>query len=251
MHELLGLPYSPWSEKAKWALDVRRVPYRYRVYQPLVGEPALRIKTRRFRGKVTVPILVDDRGVVYDDSAKIARFANARGEGPALFPKEQEVAIDHWIDIGERGLAAGRALSLERALQNEEALAELVPWRLRKGPLRGIATRIGEFGVQRTLRKYGARAQSPEAHRKAVRASLDELRGALATSRSTPKTVLGIFTFADIAAAQILSFVSPPAFGLKLGKTNRRNFFDPELAREYADLLEWRDALYDTYRPRG
>ena len=29
MNELIGLSYSPWSEQAKWALDVRKVhPYR-------------------------------------------------------------------------------------------------------------------------------------------------------------------------------------------------------------------------------
>ena len=60
MNELLGLPYSPWSEKARWALDVRHVPYRYRVFQPLIGEPALRFKTRRWTGTVTVPVMTDD-----------------------------------------------------------------------------------------------------------------------------------------------------------------------------------------------
>ena len=32
MTELLGLPYSPWTEKARFALDVRRVPYTFRYY---------------------------------------------------------------------------------------------------------------------------------------------------------------------------------------------------------------------------
>ena len=118
MNELLGLPYSPWTEKAKWALDARRVPYRYRMYQPLIGEPALRIKTGRWRGNVTVPVMTDDRGRVYDDSAKIARFADSVGEGPVLFPSEHDAAIAHWIEVGERALNAGRVLSLHRTLEN-------------------------------------------------------------------------------------------------------------------------------------
>src|SRR5262245_28782286 len=109
MLELLGLPYSPWSEKARWALDVRKVPYRYRVYQPLIGEFELRLKTHRFLGAVTVPLLSDERaGEVYDDSAKIARFADTLGEGPRLFPAEHESAIAHWIEVSERGLEATR-----------------------------------------------------------------------------------------------------------------------------------------------
>jgi glutathione S-transferase len=41
--ELLGLPYSPWSEKARWPLDARRVPYKNVTYAPWVGEPLLRM----------------------------------------------------------------------------------------------------------------------------------------------------------------------------------------------------------------
>jgi glutathione S-transferase len=249
MNELLGLPYSPWSEKARWALDARKVPYRYRLYEPLIGEPALRIKTKRWRGAVTVPVMTGDDGRVYADSADIARYADAHGEGPALFPKEHEAAIAHWIDVGERALDAGRALSLHRTLADDEALEELVPRGLRNA-LGGFAARLGEVGVRRTLRKYGSGAASLETHRKTATDALDELRAALATSTSTPKTVLGTFTFADIAAAQMLSFVSPPAFGLKLGKASRRGFTDPELASKYADLVTWRDALYEAHRPK-
>jgi glutathione S-transferase len=251
MNELLGLPFSPWSEKAKWALDVRNVRHRYRVYQPLIGEPGLRIKTGRWRGNVTVPVLVDERGTVYDDSTKIARFADAHGDGPTLFPKESEAAIEHWIAVGDRALDAGRALSLERTLKDEEALAELLPRGLRKR-LGGLGPRLAALGVRRTLRKYAARARDLRAHRATTRAALDELREALEESVSTtrPKTLLGAFTFCDIAAAQMLTFVTPPAFGLKVGAANRRSFTDREFAGDYNDLIAWRDALYEAYRPK-
>lgn len=251
MNELLGLSYSPWSEKAKWALDVRRVPYRFRMYQPLIGEPALRLKTGRWRGTVTVPVLVDDTGRVYDDSAKIARFADSVGEGPVLFPREHEAAIEHWIAVGERALDAGRVLSLHRTLEDPEALKELVPRGMRSA-LGGLAVGVGRMGVLRTLRKYGARKDAIAEYSKIARDALDELRTKLAasTSTATPGTVLGTFTFADIAAAQMLSFVSPPAFGLKLGKASRKGFTDPVLSKDYADLIAWRDALYEAYRPK-
>jgi len=248
MNQLTGLPYSPWSEKAKWALDARHVPYRFHHYQPLIGEPALRFKTGRWRGNVTVPVMVCDAGKVYDDSAAIARFADEHGEGPTLFPREHEAAIAHWIDLGERCLAAGRVLSLHRTLEDDEALTELVPRGMRR--LGTIAARIGGLGVRRTLRKYRIRGESIAEHEKTMRDALDELRATLARSTSSPKTVLGTFTFADIAAAQMLAFVSPPAFGLRIGKASRRGFTDPKLAAEYADLIAWRDALYEAHRPK-
>jgi glutathione S-transferase len=125
----------------------------------------------------------------------------------------------------------------------------MVPRGLRRS-LGSLAPRLAEFGLRRTLRKYQAHAQSLEQHRAVLRAVLDQLRAALPAAKSTPNTLLGSFTFADITMAQILGFVSPPAFGLKLGKASRRGFTDGELAREYADVVAWRDALYDSYRPR-
>ena len=57
------------------------------------------------------------------------------------------------------------------------------------------------------------------------------------------------FSFADIAMAQVLGFVAPPARGLRIGRNNREAFHDPELAPRYADLVAWRDALYEAHRP--
>jgi glutathione S-transferase len=249
MTELLGLPYSPWSEKARWALDVRRVPYTSRLYQPLVGEPALRLKLRRFTGAVTVPVLTTDDGRVIGDSAEIARWADQSGDGPRLFPAEHEGAIARFIDLSERALAAGRALSLARMLGDEEALREMVPGSLRRtlGPM---AARVGSLGIKRTLRKYGSGASDAEAHRRALRAALDEIRTELARSPagSGPRTLLGSFTFADVAAAQALAFVEPPATGLKLKASSRRCFRDPDLRERYADIVAWRDGLYEAFR---
>jgi glutathione S-transferase len=243
----LALPFSPWSEKARWALDARKVPYRYRVYQPLIGELELRLRTRRLGGIVTIPLLIDDQGRVYDDSASIARFADTTGEGAPLFPREHAAAVARFIELSERGLSAGRALSLARQLRDDEALAEMVPRGLRKS-LGRYASRLGALGLQRTLRKYQAEQYTSEQHRSRLRGALEELRAALAQASGQPKTLLGSFTFADIAATQILAFVSPPSSGLKLGKASRRGFTDVELARDYADLIARRDALYARYR---
>jgi glutathione S-transferase len=243
MTELLGLSYSPWTEKARWALDVRHVPYTYRHYQPLLGEPALRLKLRRFRGNVTVPVLTTDDGKVIGDSAEIARWANERGEGPDLFPAAHDDAIAQWIERSERAMEAGRILSLRRMLEDDEALREMVPRKVRE-VTGSLATRIARFGIGRTERKYGGAGVDADVLRSKLRGFLDAVRAAL-----RGPTLLGQLTFADIAVAQPLVWLEPPARGLKLGEASRRQWSDPELAREYADLLRWRDALYADHRP--
>lgn len=243
MVELVGLAYSPWTEKARWALDARSVPYRFRHYQPLIGEPELRWRLRRLTGRVSVPVLVTDDGRWLADSAVIARWADERGEGPRLFPSERAAAIAHFVDLSERAMSAGRALSLARVLADDEALAEMVPRKLRArlGP---AAVRLGSAGVKRTLRKYGGGRKKLDQHRADLGAALDELRSAVAKG----PTLLEHFSFADIAMAQALSFVRPPSTGLKIGEASRRSFSDPLFSERYADLLAWRDELYRAHR---
>jgi glutathione S-transferase len=248
MPELLGLPYSPWTEKARWALEARGIAYSFRLYQPLLGELGLRRKVGRWSGIVSVPVLTDDDGSVIADSGEIARWADRHGTGPAMFPPASDSEVVDFITLSDRGLAAGRALSLLRVLEDNEALVEMVPRKLRGIP----GTRaLARFGVARTLRKYRGLRDLDDA-RAALAAVLDDLRAALAkaSASSGVKTLLGRFTFADVAVAQVLAFVEPPAFGLRLGTATRRSFSDDVLRARFADLVAWRDALYDAYRPR-
>jgi glutathione S-transferase len=253
MVELLGLVYSPWTEKARFALDARRVRFRFRGYTPLLGEPGLRLKTRRPTGTVTVPVLTRDDGEVLADSLAIARWADTQGAGPRLFPPGREAEVVKFVDLSERALAAGRGLSLLRMLDDGEALKEMVPKALRR-PLGPVATALGRAGVKRTLAKYGVRGDAREPHEAELGRCLDALRAALAAAPAPegagPRTLLGGLTFADLAMAQAHAFVEPPAFGLRLGHASRRSFTDPALSARYADLVTWRDALYEAHRPR-
>lgn len=190
MPELLGLPYSPWTEKARFSLDARRVPYTFRHYQPLVGEPALRIKLRRPLGRVTVPVLTTGDGRVLADSMDIARWGDGRGEGPRLFPQEHEGAIARLVALSERGLAAGRALSLARMLDDDEALAEVLPRRLR-GALGRAGVQVARVGIARTRRKYGADRADVETHLRALTDVLDEESAPRWQARRHPRRARG------------------------------------------------------------
>ncbi len=250
MLELLSIPYSPWSEKARWALEARGIPYKKRQYLPLLGEPALRILLRKPFGRVSVPVLINGKQVI-DGSFEVAKFADASGTGARLFPEGTELAIADYDAASERGLNAGRALALLRMLDDRKALAEQVPPQVSKvlGPL---AVPVARTGIERTLRKYGASAISVAEHRSLLASVLESLRADLSRSPvGEPRTLLGHFSYADIVMAQVLSFVEPPHTPhLRIGEGSRRCFGDAELRQEFADLLGWRDALYARYRDR-
>src|SRR5690606_17418493 len=96
MRSLVGLVYSPWTQRARWALDHHRVVYRSEPYTPLLGELALRRRLGRFRGRVSVPVLFTDAAVI-DDSVAIARHAEAVGSGGPRFADAD--AVTRWVAL--------------------------------------------------------------------------------------------------------------------------------------------------------
>lgn len=243
--ELLSLPYSPWSERARWALDARGIHYTKKRFQPLLGEPALRFRLGRYTGNVSVPVLFTDSGP-YADSLAIARFANTQGGGPDLFPSKHATEIDELQALSDTALAAGRGLALRRVLVSEDALRDLVPPPLRK--LGGLALAIARSGVKRTLSKYGVAGVDPAEQRSTLHRALSELRRFLPKG-SGARPLFGTLSYGDITGTQALSFVQPvthPAY--RIAPASRHAFEDPELQREFADLVDWRDALYAALR---
>ena len=245
---LLHLDVSPWSERARWALDLRGVAVRHQRYTPLLGEARLWFLRRKASGPLSVPVLITDEGVI-TDSTEIARWADARGQGPRLFPPERADEIQRWLLVSDRALDAGRVLALHRMLQSPDALDEQVPAALRwLGP---IARSVATVGVRRILQKYGGAARAETEARSTLNAALDEIRVGLAAATSSDepvRTLLGQLSYADLCATQALTFVQPPDAGLVLGPASRSVYTDPELARHHADLVAWRDSVYARWR---
>jgi glutathione S-transferase len=232
---LYYIPFSPWSQKARCALQHHELSPRLELYTPFVGELALRYRLKRWRGRVSVPILFTDEGPI-TDSWDIALYADRTGSAHPLIPADERAEVSDWNMRSERLLDAGRGLTMLRALHVPEAALEALPQRLGKV--------LGERGALLAVRQFNAKYQITEAraaqYERTMRDELGRLRAALADGR---RYILGELTYADFAMAMGLMMLSPLP-DAPMGPAMRRVASDDGLAAEYADLVAWRDALH-------
>jgi len=243
MRTLYGLSQSPWTEKARWALDHHAIAYRYHEHVPVFGELLLRMKARsRPRGtKASVPLLVDGDDVLLSSLA-IARHADARGRGGPLFPAESDDEITRWADLSDRMIGAGRVKVLAGLRTKREAQREALPSFI-PGLLRGVLAPTAMTAAAFLGSKYDLPRDPDAEAEKTLRPALDEVRAALVGRTH----LLERFSFADVAIAAALQAVRPP-MRAPIGPATRDLWTNDALAREYADLLVWRDAVYASHR---
>eukprot|EP01102_Stenamoeba_stenopodia_P014837 TRINITY_DN4984_c0_g1_i3.p1 TRINITY_DN4984_c0_g1~~TRINITY_DN4984_c0_g1_i3.p1 ORF type:complete len:172 (+),score=29.32 TRINITY_DN4984_c0_g1_i3:125-640(+) len=145
--ELVGLTVSPYTLKALWALRHHEVKFTFSEYLPILGEFKLRVRTGKWSGEVSVPVLLNfdatkEEDKVVFDSFEIAKFTNARAmaddpSGHDLFPAEHLTEIEEWNRKSELVNGKGRVLGLTKALkpENEQVLLDLSPpWSLGTEP---------------------------------------------------------------------------------------------------------------------
>jgi glutathione S-transferase len=238
MARLFLLHYSPWSEKARWALDHHRVAYQRVDHVPMLGEPRLRLAAGRLRGRVSVPLFVDG-DLVLGDSLDIARHAERVGTGDPLFPAGKERAIERWNTLSNDLAGAARGRVIAGTIADRDAQRGALP--------RGLPSFLAPMaatGASFLARKYAARDEGASAVAR-MRALLDEVRAALGGRRY----VFDSLSYADIAVAAAMQAVSPVADRhLPLAAATRRVWKDETLARDFSDLVQWRDDLYDRHR---
>ncbi len=233
---LYGIRYSPWSWKAKWALEANHVDFEYREYLVMLGEPGLRLKTGKFFGKLSVPVLIKADGNLFD-SFEIAKWADEQGYAE-LFPAGREEEVSGWNEWAELTASAGRSRTTATVAQDPTALLDSIP-----KPLRGlgpITTALGKSGARFVLVKYG---------RVDLDTVQDELRGRLqrirATLERTPFLLGDRVTYADITMALALQFISPvPDSVIRIGERSRGHWTEPVLAAEFEDVFAWRDRVF-------
>lgn len=238
MATLVGIPFSPWSQKARWALQHAGVEFRFKEYLPFLGQPAMRWRLRGRGGKITVPILFagDD---VLRESLAIAEFAHDQNESAALFPdRTRVVGFNRLADeaCAESRFAIGKRFSADPDAQRE-AMHGVVPRALAR-PTRFVAKLVSGW----VTRKYEDTVEPG-----ATRTALETLRRSLAENGGD--YVLGEFSFADMAMSVMLDMVSPPSNDyVYRAPATRECWTQPELAAEFADVIEWRDGLYERHR---
>jgi len=240
---LYGVGYSPWTERARWALDHHRIAYRYREHIPMVGEPLLRLRARGAAGaKPTVPLLVHQGGAI-GDSLGIMRYADACGRGPSL--RSDSAGAAAWAERIEQGLGAGRARLTAAILADPEALREsMLP--VSPAPLAGMLRPVAAQGARFIAKKYGADLAQVDAHVEAQRRVCLALRDALGGRQHLEADAL---CASDLLAATFLQMVEPVQHPrIVLLPALRRAWTAAPLVDEFADLLAWRDGLYATAR---
>jgi glutathione S-transferase len=239
--QLYGMSFSPYSEKARWALDHHRVPFEWHEHVPLAGELALRMRAGSIGKKASVPLAVDG-DVVLRDSVAIARHAEKIGRGSPLVP--DDASSREWDEKSAAALGAGRVLVVRRSLEDEAALRDSLP-RWMPGLLRGVSTPIAASANRFLLRKYDAEGTGDDAARETMRQQLLALRAALGGRA----TLASDFSYADLTMAVVLQMVVPvDEQFIRLGDARRRAWTDETLAGEFQDLVAWRDRLYAEHR---
>jgi glutathione S-transferase len=242
--KLVSLNVSPWSERAKWALDHHGLAYQVVEHMPIIGERRLRRLVGPGKPRATVPVLLA-AGEVVSESWDIAVYADREGKGTPLIPPEHEPAIRAWSVLADEAAGAGRALVMAALLASGPALDEQGPPSV-PGWLRPVLRPLARSLTMAFVRKYELRMGDQEAQTRAVRAALERLRSGL--SSSSPY-LQGSFTYADIVMSGLIQGISPVDNRfVRIGPASRAAWTHALLAAEFADLVAWRDALYESQR---
>lgn len=229
---LVGESFSPWTKKARWALEYCGLKYDYKEYTPTLSEPGLRWRLRQFTGKVSVPILFTGKDV-FRGSWEIAGFAN-QTTGKSELGDFQD--IEPWNELSERALEEGRTRLVRQIMKNEKALIEGLPPFI-PAPLRRLMRGLSYDAVKRLDRKY-AHLVKPGS----LKNALIKTRERLATTKND--YLLERFSYADMTMAAVLEVIAPIAqHEPPLGPATASCWYNEALAEEFSDLIEWRNRL--------
>lgn len=206
MLELLQFRFSPYNEKVRWALDIKRVPHRRTALLP--GPHIARVK--KLTGHSMTPVLVHEAGAL-DESAAILDWLEQRYPQPALLPADpasaaaaRALAARFDTDIGPRG----RCAVLAALLRTPRYFAAV--FGAGHGPsvraLYGLTVPLAA-----PLVRKGNGITGPAAVEDGLRAFEEGLAEVAREAAATGYLVGSAFTLADLTAASMLAMcVDPP-----------------------------------------
>jgi glutathione S-transferase len=201
---LVQFRFSHFNEKARWALDYKRVPHRRRTLLPGLHARA----ARKLTGKTTVPILVD-RDQVVGDSTRIIAYLERMYPDPQLYPaderaRERALALEDYFDE-QVGPAVRQALFF---LGRDDSGFAVGLFAAHKAPWQQLAYQ-GALLLNRPTMKRRLKLDEAtfEESRRQIEAGLNRIE---AEARLGGYLVGDAFSVADLTAASLLSPLARP-----------------------------------------
>jgi glutathione S-transferase len=222
---LITMYLSPWSERVRWALVFKHLPYEKQDYRPGVDEEELKTLT----GQNQVPVLITE-GNVIPDSTAILEWLEATKPEPALLPKAEkdraQVTLWEELMLGVLG-PQGRTLISGRLLRSSEPEMQ----------------QAGQFFGG----KYGHSSYAEEQARLIVKRILLSLQQTL---NGRQYLVGNTFTRADITAASMLMLLRPAPDEFFVFPPRVRPIYTEPVAgdSEFSSVFAWRDEMYQRHR---
>jgi glutathione S-transferase len=210
---LWHLPISPYSEKVRWALDLKGIEHQRRAAMP---GPHIALALALTRGRsFTFPVL-DIEGKRIGDSTAIIAELERRVPEPALYPQDpaerrHALALEDYFDE-QVGVHVRRLVF--RELQRDGDHFQRLAASLAPAPLNRLPRVANVYGrAYSGARFLVASKRASERSRAAVLASLDRLESELG---GRDYLVGDRFTVADLSAAALLYPLALPPEGPRL-----------------------------------
>jgi glutathione S-transferase len=243
--ELFQFRYSPYNEKARWMLDLKRLPHRR--ISVLPGPHLLKI--RSLSGQTATPVLRID-GEVIADSARILDALERRFPAPPLMPagdagrrRVEEIQTRFDTDWTPR----------IRRVVLTTLMEDPAYWSLTFGAGSGLLTqRLYAMVVPlaRSIIRRGNGITGPASIEDGFAAAKDALDFVAAESRATGYLVGDRFTLADlVAAAALASTCDPPHPDMERPVPHSRGVASWILAWHDHPGVRWVRTMYEQHRP--
>lgn len=223
--KLITMYLSPWSERVRWALAFKRLPYEKQNYRPGVDEE----EVKKLTGQAQVPVLITDGKAIPDSTAILEWLEDSRPE-PALLPRSEkdraQVTLWEELMIGVLGPQA-RTLIIGRLLRSREPEMQQ--------------------GGQLFAGKYGHSPFAEEQAKLTVKRVLVSLKHTL----SGRQYLVGdAFSRADLTTASMLMLLRPAPDELFVFPASMRPINTEPLADDsaFSAVFVWRDQMYKRHR---
>ena len=249
---LHGIRYSPWTLRARWALEHHKLLYHYKEHVVWLGEPGLRMESGRLRGDLTVPLLIEKgtpknvKKTVLMDSFAIAHFADERGSGEKLIEGVRPEELAEIVADCEALCDFFRARFSSVILSDPDLQLEMLP-RWVPSSVRRMTLPMVQFATRYVQKSFAVERILPEERLHEARGALNRLRYKLVGSQFS-YLIGGRFSYADIVASSALIGIQPEP-GKKFSPRLQEALTHEEFARDFADLLQWRDRVAAKHRP--